>query len=516
MPLKHKIACGALVGAALAVAHPSAAQTTTKQTQALQRQIEGLQQQLQSLQSQINFQAQVQAEQQAKTQQQAKATTAVPANAPRATLSAKNRPGFVSADGQNSIELTSRLHLDVADYLHVQSQARGNPAGSLTSGINARRARIGILGKFLGDWNYELTADFGGTSDTTNPGNTGASSSEINHAYLAYTGFRPVVIEGGYMDVPWTLDEATSSNDIMFLERASAGVVATNLAAGDARSALGVRSNGTNWWAGGYLTGPSAGALHTGSNGQQLAGVARATFNPIQTDALSLHLGVDGMYVAQPRSGTPPTDSLTLSDRPGLRVDPTSFVNTGAIATKHAEVIGVEAAAAAGPFYAQGEYYHYIVDRFSPTPIANRALNFDGFYVEASYTLTGEGHKYNPETGAYGTINPAHPVSFKDGGIGAWEIAARFDQIDLNSNVTPGVSSTVTGGVFGGIQRTYTAGLNWYVNSNIRFMFNYIHADINKLNAAGVLDTVTSGFGANGVTNGAHIDALAVRTQVAF
>jgi phosphate-selective porin OprO/OprP len=514
MLLKHKIACGALVGATLAIADPGAAQTT-QPTQALQQQIRALQEQLQSLQSQVNFQAQVQAETQTKAQEQAKAAAAVPANAPRATLSAKNRPGFASADGKNSIELTSRLHLDFADYLRVAPQARGSASSSLTSGINARRARIGVLGKFLGDWNYELTADFGGTSDTTNTANSGATSSQINHAYLAYTGFRPIVIEGGYMDVPWTLDEATSSNDIMFLERASAGVVATNLAAGDARSALGVRSNGSFWWAGGYLTGPSSGASHTGSNGQQLAGVARATINPIQTDALSLHFGVDGMYVAQPRSGTTPVDSLTLSDRPGLRVDPTTFLTTGAIATKHAEVIGVEAAAAFGPLYAQGEYYHYIVDRFSSTStIANRALNFDGFYVQASYTLTGEGHKYNPETGAYGTINPAHPVSLKDGGIGAWEVAARFDQIDLNSNVTPGIAAATTGGLFGGIQRTYTAGLNWYVNSNIRFMFNYIHADIDKLNAAGTLDTVTTGTGFG--ANGAHIDALAVRTQVAF
>jgi phosphate-selective porin OprO/OprP len=504
MPLKHKIACGALMGAALAIANPSAAQTT-QSTQALQRQIEALQQQLQSLQSQVNFQAQVQADTQNKVQAQTKAATTIPANAPRATLSAKNRPGFASADGQNTVELTSRLQLDFADYLHVQSQARGTPAGSLTSGINARRARIGILGKFMGDWNYELTAEFGGTAD-------GGNATQINHAYLAYTGFKPIVIEGGYMDVPWTLDEATSSNDIMFLERASAGAVATGLAAGDARSALGVRSNGSFWWAGGYLTGPAAGATHTGTNGQQLAGVARATINPIQNDALSLHVGVDGMYIAQPRTTGAVNDQLTLSDRPDLRVDTTTFLTTGAINTKHGSVIGVEAAAAAGPFFAQGEYYHYMIDQFGTTAVSNRTLNFDGGYIEASYTLTGEGHKYNPETGAYGTINPAHPVSLKDGGIGAWEIAARFDQIDLNDAVTPGIASTTTGGVFGGLQRTYTAGLNWYVNGNVRFMFNYIHADINKLSAAGVNAAVTSGFG----TNGAHIDAIAVRTQIAF
>ena len=43
------------------------------------------------------------------------------------------------------------------------------------------------------------------------------------------------------MDTLYTLDEATSSNDILFMERASAGVIAQNIAAGDFRSAVGAR-----------------------------------------------------------------------------------------------------------------------------------------------------------------------------------------------------------------------------------------------------------------------------------
>ena len=43
------------------------------------------------------------------------------------------------------------------------------------------------------------------------------------------------------MDLPYTLDEATSSNDLPFMERASPGVVATNIAAGDFRSFAGIR-----------------------------------------------------------------------------------------------------------------------------------------------------------------------------------------------------------------------------------------------------------------------------------
>ncbi len=43
------------------------------------------------------------------------------------------------------------------------------------------------------------------------------------------------------MDMPYTLDEATSSNDILFMERASSGIIAQNIAAGDFRSTIGAR-----------------------------------------------------------------------------------------------------------------------------------------------------------------------------------------------------------------------------------------------------------------------------------
>jgi phosphate-selective porin O/P len=56
------------------------------------------------------------------------------------------------------------------------------------------------------------------------------------------------------MNVPWTLEQAQSSNDIMFLERSSADVVATRIAAGDFRSAAGFRTNDDRYWVGAYAT----------------------------------------------------------------------------------------------------------------------------------------------------------------------------------------------------------------------------------------------------------------------
>jgi len=60
----------------------------------------------------------------------------------------------------------------------------------------------------------------------------------LENAYLTYRGIKDLYITGGYIDVPYTLDEATSSNNIMFLERSSAQVIATTIAAGDSRAAF--------------------------------------------------------------------------------------------------------------------------------------------------------------------------------------------------------------------------------------------------------------------------------------
>ena len=78
------------------------------------------------------------------------------------------------------------------------------------------------------DWNFALIYDFGGSSDGF--GGTGAAgatpvgflpgggTSGIENAYLSYTGLKPfggkMAIEAGIMDLAWTLDESTSSNDI--------------------------------------------------------------------------------------------------------------------------------------------------------------------------------------------------------------------------------------------------------------------------------------------------------------
>ncbi len=68
-------------------------------------------------------------------------------------------------------------------------------------GNNVRRARIGVLGKFLGDWNFALIYDFGGSSDGFGGAAAGSlpggGASGIENAYLSYTGLQAVRRQDG-------------------------------------------------------------------------------------------------------------------------------------------------------------------------------------------------------------------------------------------------------------------------------------------------------------------------------
>jgi phosphate-selective porin OprO/OprP len=447
-----------------------------------------------------------------------------PAPPPEAIVSMPgNRPTICTADDLNCISLVSRLHLDAGGYDYRPNTASTSPQ-RLNDGVNVRRARIGVVGKFLGDWNYALIYDFGGSSDgfggTASAGGTpvgflpGGALSGVENAYLSYTGFRPfggqMAITGGVINVPYTLDQSTSSNDILFLERASSSNIATSIAAGDFRSAFGARWYTDQFWAGAYVTGPSTGAIHSASstdpNGtsEQYGAVARVAGQALSGNGYSLHLGADAEFLIQPPHNlVSGAQTLTLSDRPELRIDPTALISTGAIANASgAQVYSAEAAGTYGPLYFQGEYYWFNVERNANTglpPIGAPNLNFQGGYAEASYVLTGESHKYNPASASYGGINPANPFSLSSGGWGAWEIAGRYSTIDLNDQL----ASTV--GIAGGRQTIYTLALNWYLNHNIRLMFDYLHGDvIRQISPTNVGDA------------GSKFDAFAMRTQIAF
>lgn len=448
---------------------------TKDQVRAMEAQLAALQRQVDQLKGRINHQERRSAAVAADIV--ATKGPAKKADDPIVIMTPGNRPGICTYDKFNCVYITSRLHFDAGVYNYTPSSAL-TPVQNPHNNINARRARIGLIGTFMRDWQYTLVGDFGGSQD-------GAGA--LNNAILAYTGFKGLVIEGGYMDVPYTLDEQLGSNNILFMERATPQVLAVDIAAGDNRSAIGFRRFEKNWWFGSYITGPVAGADHT--TRASVGVTARAVFVPVNNDHATILVEGDYQHLITPQTN----NTLRLRDRPEIRMDPgLRLLDTGVIANvEGADVISGGAAASFGPVYLQGEYFRYRIFN-----LAGADAEFNGGYIQGAWVITGESRRYSSSAGAFGGINPKNPFLLGAPGWGAWEIALRYSHTDLND-----LDAAVP--IRGGVQQNITVGLNWYVNRNIRFMFNYIHGEVERFNAANV-------------NLGAEYDVFATRMQIAF
>ena len=138
---------------------------------------------------------------------------------------------------------------------------------------------------------------------------------------------------------------------------------------------------------------------------------------------------------------------------------------------------GLELAAAYGPLKIQGEF----------TDQDFRARNFGGGqavdasvkagYIEALWMVTGENYADWYKNGAWGGIKPKKEFNAETfNGLGAWEIGLRYDAFDVSDVSATGTSSRIQGSVNpdnGGGAKTYTAGIKWQLNPNMRVLANY-------------------------------------------
>ena len=147
---------------------------------------------------------------------------------------------------------------------------------------------------------------------------------------------------------------------------------------------------------------------------------ARLTGLPLCEDEGStlLHLGL--AY-----SHRNPGDTLPYSQRPEAHLAE-KLVNTGSFDADDVDLVGAEAAMVYGPASLQGEYISVMVDGD-----AGSDPDFSGYYVQASYFLTGEHRPYKASDAAFSRVKPKANFMGKEGGLGAWEIAARYSHIDL-------------------------------------------------------------------------------------
>lgn len=459
MTLRNILLAGTAIGAAALLAGPAFAASNT------QAEIDALKAQMQALQKKIDD-VQIQHGNQIKSLEERKSDVEVSLK--------DGRPVFKTADGNFTFGITGRAHLDVGAY--DQDSASEANFGGLRGNANFRRLRVGLNGTFAKDFGYNIEFNFGDSGTESN--------ARIYEALLTYKGIDGVNLVVGATKPKMTLDDSTSSNDITFIERATAVNLAITPAAGEARMTAGGTFNTDNFFGGAYYTMGSASAGGGLDDYDSSNVVGRLAYATSPKEGLNVHIGASGSH-----SFNVPADTIRFRDRPELRVDPLRYIDTGNIGgIDTISVYGPELAVNYGPFRAQGEYYRYDIDG-----IGGGSADFDAWYLQASWVITGEAYRYDIKKAAYSGVKPSNPFGFGKGGTGAWEIAARYSEADLNDT---------SAGIAGGQQDIITVGLNWYVNNNLRFMLNYLNVDVK--NRGGVLNP-----------NFGH-DAVALRTQFSF
>ena len=412
----------------------------------MKRQLQLMEVKLDKLQKQTNGQAGCAAERHLVSGPSKGRLAKGPAPQPEAiVLMPNNRPTICTYDQQNCIAITSRVHYDIGGYDYHPNTPATVPQ-RLDDGTNVRRARIGLQGKFLSDWNYALIYDFGGSSDgfggTASAGGApvgflpGGATSGIENAYLSYTGLKPfggkMVLEAGIVDVLWSLDE--------FNELQRHPVHGALLLTGDRdqhrRQRLPIRRRRAlvqrrvlgrrlRHWAdhGRYpfsLQHQSAWHHRATWCGRARRGASRQRQGILAT--YWCRRRIPDRSAAQPRrqhadpdpAGTGPNCAST-PPRSYRREHWPAFPALKSTAPKPPPL--------GGRCIFQGEYFWFNVDRKFLLNLPS--VNFQGGYAEAAFVLTGESRAYQPATASYGGVIPKNRFRSTGGGWGAWEIAAR-------------------------------------------------------------------------------------------
>ena len=307
----------------------------------------------------------------------------------------------------------------------------------MSDGDTFRRARLYVSGQIQERYDFKMQYDFAG------------GDADFKDVYFGIKGVPALGnVRVGQFKEPFSLEEQMSSNNITSIERANVNRLSPSRSAG-----VMLYNNYVDQRVTGAV-GIFRGADDSYGNykGDGHAATARVTGLPYKNDDGSqlLHLGVGyshrdddtASYKFSSDHAMAPSTKYKISD-----VDDTSL-------------LGLEAALKLNSFSLQSEWIEADVD-------AATGGDLDGYYVQASYVLTGESRSYDTASGVFKGVSPG--TKFLDnGGLGAWEATLRWsnlDYTDLNG---------------GDEAESWTVGLNWYLNKNVRALFNYTDVDLDS------------------------------------
>lgn len=395
-------------------------------------------------------------------------------------------------DGSYWFKLGGTLQLDVGMFDMNETEAtdlRDFNTREARDASNIRRARLHAMGGVGDDWTYNMNMAFA-TEDGDNAG------TEILDAYMTYHGWDGFYVTLGQKQPGETMENATSHQDLMFMERSLASAFTRTdhvmgLFAGWHNDMVSFHT-GIHHHRDGVNVGDSgvyiqAAEADKSDRAEPNAYFGRLTFAPVNDDDMVWHFGMSGkrqeIAVSDDVLSSTTVNFSTVPEITTRNTFTTNLGVAGIASVKHFNVYGGEMAFAYDSFLLQAEYIKLALKRSA----GNKNLDFPGYHVQASYVLTGEKRPYDMVNGTFGRVSPM-------GMDGAWELAVRHSMIDTRDSTQGG----------NGAQHNTTVGVNYWMNNNVSMGVNYIRANVPNQRTA------------NDTRQSSDMDIYGFRAQVAF
>ena len=473
-----------------------------------------------------------------------------------------------SADGKNSIKLGGLIQYDYRSFdggasdVRNRSDARAGTIGSETGFKDAndtwlaRRLRPNIQGTLFGIYDFRYQEEFAGGSASVVDAYV---DGRFNPAFKVRVGkYKPVV----------GLERLQGGADLKFIERS---YVSNNILPNRDQGisvygdVLGNKLNYAVGYNNGVVDGGNASTSSEFDNSKEFtARLFTTPFND-QTNALAgLGFGVAATYTDATAEKNLNFTDTSAAD--GTRNGLPSYVTNGqqtffryssaAVADGKRFRIAPQANYYNGPFGLIAEYARVSQDvslASGGSPAAggagasalataqttilknsNKTLNNDAWQVAATYLLTGEDSSFKG-------VKPKNDFDFDKGGWGAWELALRYSEMNIDSDTFKDSKGKLAGQTGADAvptlgqayadptlsakkAKSWTAGVNWYLNANAKIVLNYEQTSFDggaisgkSFTAAGASRNLsTSGVTAKNIRDREDEKAIFARFQVAF
>lgn len=431
------LACGAMSAVAQTTGATGSETTAAPTTRELQQRIDELEKQLQQLRKDTRV---------LKVSDEARS---------KAKPVAGYQDGFFlnSPDGKT-------FKLKVGGYVHADSRWAADESDNPTvDAFTIRRARLDIRGTLAERFDFRLMPDFAG------------SNLVLQDAYVD-TKFSPwAVLRGGKFKTPFGIERLQSATALTFIERSLVDNLVPNRDLGV--QVYGDVHQGEFGYQFAVLNGVVDGGSTDGDVNDAVDVALRLFGQPLRNTAIEplrdLGIGVAGTYGKQ--QGSPSSPQLpqfrTSSRNSYFRYtsdSPATATGTTVADGTHWRV-SPQGYWYYGPFASLFEYAVSSQELLKGTTGATTTNT--AWQARASWVLTGENATYKG-------VVPNRNFGFGSGGWGAWELAFRYANLDIDNETFAKGFADSTKAV--SEIDSWTAALNWYLNRNVFWALDFEHS----------------------------------------